>query len=221
MGFSESVIVSDSGFARLRRKIGGAIAGVDFDDRSVIEVTGWVRAVLRERGKIVPGSRREGKNIWTNYGRELITQLIAYKDTGLVKHRDDRLFYIGVGTGSQVEDVGVTSLITPVDYNASSEFLAPLDLSLGVSPSFPLTPSKTTVRFHKIFAENEITVSSSPINITEMGLFTNGEQTAFTVGGRDITTANGGLQTPCAYRAFEPIGKSDSLELEVSWDIRL
>lgn len=33
-------------------------------EKNVIEVHGWVSLVLRERGKIVPGSHREGLEDW-------------------------------------------------------------------------------------------------------------------------------------------------------------
>lgn len=211
------VRVLDRGFANLRTRAGALIAGRDWDDtKSVVEVQGWVKLVMRERGKIVRGSHREGHNIWTNTGREYLALLMSLATGPNTGFRNDHMAYIGVGTGAQVEEAGVTRLVTPVAYQ-TGQFLAALD----VPPTFPLTPTRTTVRYHRIFEESEITISpGSTVNISEMGLFTNGRQSDYAATLRDTTLASAGSQSPNAYKSFEPIGKKDSLQLEVSWEIR-
>lgn len=211
------VRVMDSGFARLRSKTAGIIGGRDWsEEKSVVEVQGWVKLLMRERGKIVPGSHRDGHNIWTNTGREYLALLMSIVTAPTTGYRNDKISFIGVGTGAQLEEANVLGLITPAAY-LSGQFLAPLD----VPPTFPLTPTRTTVRYHRIFAEDEITLSTgSTVNISEMGLFTNGRQSDYAVGLRDTTLAGASTQSPAAYKAFEPIGKKDSLQLEVSWEIR-
>lgn len=182
---------------------------------SVVQVEGWVKLVMRERGKIVPGSFREGHNIWTNSGREYLALLMSIAP-GPSRYRTDVIAYLGVGTGAQVEEAGVLGLVAPAAYS-TGQFLAPLD----IPPTFPLTPTRTTVRYRKIFAEDEITISlNSTVNISEMGLFTNGRQSDYAVGLRDLTMAGSASQSPAAYKALEPVGKKDSLQLEVSWEIR-
>lgn len=182
---------------------------------SVVQVEGWVKLVMRERGKIVPGSFREGHNIWTNTGREYLALLMSI-NTGPTSYRTDHIAYLGVGTGAQVEEAGVLALVTPVAY-ITGQFLAPFD----IPPTFPLSPTRTTVRYRKIFAEDEITISpGSTVNISEMGMFTNGRQSDYAVGLRDTTLAASASQSPAAYKALEPVGKKDSLQLEVSWEIR-
>jgi hypothetical protein len=218
--FKDIVRVADSGFTKLRSRVGKLLDARAWfepsDEKSVVEVKGWVSLCLRERGKIVPGSRREGHNIWTNTGREYLALLMSIETPPTSAFRNDRIAYIGVGTGSTVEDVGVIRLANPVQY-VIGQFLAPLD----VPPTFPLTPTRTTVRYHRTFAENEITITpGSRVDISEMGLFTNGSPTSHVPGTRDTGIANAGSQSPCAYKTFEPIGKTDSLELEVSWEIR-
>lgn len=214
---NDIVRVLDRGVANLRSKAAGIIGGRSWgDEKSVVEVQGWVKLLMRERGKIVPGSRREGHNIWTNTGREYLALLMSIQTGPTTGFRNDKIAFIGIGTGAQLEEAGVLSLVTPAAYQ-TGQFLAPLD----VPPTFPLTPTRTTVRYHRIFAEDEITLSpGSTVNISEMGMFTNGRQSDYAVGLRDLTLANALSQSPAAYKAFEPIGKKDSLQLEVSWEIR-
>ena len=131
--------------------------------------------------------------------------------------RTDSIAYIGVGTGSQIENSSVLALATPAAYTTGI-FLAALD----IPPSFPLTPTRTTVQYHRTFLENEITLTvGSSVNISEMGLFTNGDPgSSYSPGSRNLTIAAASSQAPAAYKTFEPVGKTDALQLEVSWQIR-
>lgn len=216
-GLNDIVRVMDRGVANLRSKAAGIIGGRNWgNEDTVIGVKGWVKLLMRERGKIVPGSHREGHNIWTNTGREYLALLMSIASAPSTGFRADHMAYIGVGTGAQIEDAGVLRLITPVAY-VTGQFLAPLN----VPPTFPLTPTRTTVRYTRVFAEDQITLTpGSTVNISEMGLFTDGRQSDYAVGLRDTTLAQAANQSPAAYKAFEPIGKKDSLQLEVSWEIR-
>lgn len=194
----------------------------------VASPTGWVRLFLRERGKIVPGSHRESHNIWTNTGREYLAlhQTIDTRPppagwTPGVPNRSlpfrvDNIGYIGVGTGSQIEDVSVLQLVEPVAYS-SGEFLAPIQ-----NVAFPLTPSSTSVEYHLLFPENQISLSTpSIVMVSEMGLFTDGDPSSYRGSlPRDTTLANATRQAPVAYKTFEPVGKRQDLELEVFWTIR-
>src|SRR5690606_16373419 len=119
---ADIIRATDAGIARLRSRLGGAIAGRSWyrQEPSVIEVKGWVRTLCRERGKIVPGSRREGHNVWTNTGREYNAMIQTYKPDGVTPYREDRIYYLGVGTGLQTEDPGVTALVNPVPYVANT-----------------------------------------------------------------------------------------------------
>lgn len=216
--FKDFVRVADRGFARLRSRAGSVIAGHDFgEEKSVVEVKGWVNVCLRERGKIVPGSRRDGHNIWTNTGREYLALLMSLATSGGT-YRSDAVAFIGVGTGAVLEDVNVLRLVTPVAF-APSTFLAQLD----IPPTFPLTPTRTTVRYRRTFTEDEITLSPGTVNVSEMGLFTNGSPLAvpaYAFGTRDVTFANSTAQAPVAYKSLEPVPKTNALQLEISWEIR-
>lgn len=220
--FKDFVRVADSGFARLRTRAGELIANRVFEEeKSVIEVKGWVSLCLRERGKIVPGSRRDGHNIWTNTGREYLALLMSIASgsvTAGTPFRNDSVGYIGVGTGAVLEDVNVLNLVAPTAFTAST-FLAALE----IAPSFPLTPTRTTVRYKRVFLEDEITLSPATVEVSEMGLFTNGSPIAipaYAFGTRDVTFANALNQAPVAYKTFEPVPKTNALQLEISWEIR-
>jgi hypothetical protein len=213
---SDLIHVAESGFARLRNRAGELIAGREFGERSVVEVQGWVTIIARERGKKISRHCRDGHNIWTNTGREYLAMLMSIQTGPSTAFREDRIGHIGVGTGSQIEEAGVLSLVQPIAYSAD-QFLAPLD----IPPTFPLTPTRTTVRFKRTFTESEITTTvGSSVNISELGLYTNGRQLDYAAGFRDTTLPNASAQSPVAYKTFEPIGKTDSLQLEISWDIR-
>lgn len=218
----DMVHVAEDGFARLRNRAGAVIAGrplISEMDKPIVEVKGWVTACLRERGKKVPGSHREGHNIWTNTGREYLAMLMSLQSTTTPMRRDS-MAYIGVGTGVlQVEDAGVITLETPVPY-APALFLADLE----IPPTFPLLPTRTTVRYHRTFTESEITLSvGSKVFVSELGLFTNGDPESippWNPGSRNTEFAFAGNQNPMAYKRFDPLGKTDALELEVAWEIR-
>lgn len=221
------VHVADHGLVGLRTKAGmrlqeiaWGLLGIDDLDKPVIEVKGWVTAVLRERGKIL--RKVEGHNIWTNTGREYLAMLMSLQVAGSpgTPFRNDRVAYIGIGTGAQAEDVGVTSLVTPVAYTTGS-FLAALD----VPPSFPLTPTRTTVRFHRTFLETDLTPDPGDrVDIAEMGLFTDGDPAAspaYDPGTRDTTFSSASSQAPVAYKAFtDVLPKTDATQFEVNWEIR-
>lgn len=219
--FKDMVRILDRGLVQLRTRAGAIIAGRDWDelllsDEPVISVKGWVEIVMRERGKIVPGSHRSGNNVWTNTGKEFLALLSSYESSG-TPFREDRVAYIGVGTGAQTVAPGVLRLATPVAYTAAT-FLAPLN----VPPTFPLSPSRTSVKYRRTFAADEITTTpGSQVDVTEIGLFTDGDPSSSnTPGSRVVTLAAATSQAPVAYKAFEPVSKTDGLELDVFWEIQ-
>jgi hypothetical protein len=206
----DQVHVFDQGSVRVGEELR------EWGEKSIVEVEGWVSLCLRERGKIVQGSRREGKNIWTNTGREYLALLMSLATAPTTPFRSDSMAYIGVGTGSQLESASVLSLAAPVAFN-TGVFLAALD----VPPTFPLSPVRTTVQYHRIFLETDITISPGTVNVSELGLFTNGDPgSSYAPGTRNTTFAAATSQAPNAYKTFEPVGKTNALQLEVSWQIR-
>jgi len=66
MDLKDAVRITDAGQVRA-----GHASRIWGNEKSVVEVHGWVRLVLRERGKLV--TEREGHNVWTNTGSEFVT----------------------------------------------------------------------------------------------------------------------------------------------------
>jgi hypothetical protein len=219
--FSELIRVTDAGVARMRDRLGRIVTGRAWQqEQSVIETKGWVRTLCRERGKIVPGSRREqGFNTWTNTGREFnaMSQTLKPDQT---RYRSDTIAYLGVGTGLQTEDPSVVGLVQPIPYVANT-FLAAIDHS---ATDFPLSPTRTTVRYVRVYTEDQLTFGdTTAVSISEFGLFTNGDpQNGFaTSPGRSVTMAVASQQAPNAYKALlEPVEKTNVLEFQVEWEIR-
>lgn len=187
------------------------------EDAEKIHAHGYVSMVCRERGKIVPGTRRLGHNVWTLTGREHLSQLMSYSSYGppVVGARQDRIRYIGFGTGSQPEVSSVNNLVNPIPFDAGNNFMAQVSL-----PTYPLAPSRTSVRYSRTFSELELSVVST-VTLTEAGLFTDGDPgTSFDPETRDVSLTNALLQAPNAYKIFEPLSKSQNFVLEVSWEVR-
>lgn len=183
-------------------------------EQNLMEVHGWVNIVARERGKLVRNKCRSGHNVWTATGREFLALGMSYSAVG-VKYRSDGIYYIGVGVGSQPAEPGVTALVSPVSFDGSS-FLAPVD----VPPTFPLYPTRTSVRYHITFDETHLLYnpdSGSPVaqnNISELGLFNYGSP------ARTVDLASAATQAPVAYKSFDPIGKTNALKFEIAWEVR-
>lgn len=194
------------------------IGGVDYvltPKGQNLEIQGTLHLQCRENGKLVPGSIRESHNVWTLTGREYDAQLKSYQSYGPdTPFRNDRIRYMGFGTGTQPEVSTVTRLVTPITYNAGNQFLA----QVGI-PTFPLTPSRTTVRYTRIYGLLELSVLGT-ITLQEAGLFTDGGSPTWAPGTRDTTLAVATSQAPMAYKAFEPLKKTQNFELEARWDLR-
>jgi hypothetical protein len=217
MFLKDLIHVADRGRVRLM-KAGAALAGRDWDDeKSVVEVEGWVRIVCRERGKIVPGTLRDEHNVWTNTGREYLTQCISLRNT-TATYRNDAISFVGVGIGTQLEEPGVIKLDQPIAYDQGL-FLADIQ-----DTSFPLTPVRTTVEYRRVFIESEVSVSPVTVLVSELGLYTNGNPAslpdpyAFATMNRSWEASKDAA--PVAYKTFEPVGKTAAMQLEISWQLR-
>lgn len=189
----------------------------------VEQVEGFVSMLLRERGKIVPGSRREGKNIVTLAGREYYARAGSYSSyVPLIKARQDAVRYIGFGIGTTPEVSSVTNLVSPIAYDVSSGGLFLAELTL---PSYPLQTSGSfggTVRYSREYSETELSITTS-VDISEAGLYTDGSPSStpipFTPGTRNLSIAQASSQAPNAYKTFEPLKKSQNFILQVIWDL--
>lgn len=189
-----------------------------------VRVEGFFSAVCRERGKIVPGTRRQGKNIITLAGREFYARVSSYSSySPLTRARADGIRYIGFGTGTTPEVSSVTHLVTPISFDASSGGLFLAELAI---PTYPFQTSGsfgTAVRYTREFSETELSTTGT-VDLTEAGLFTDGSPTSsptpFTPGTRNRTTAQALSQAPNAYKSFEVLKKTQNFILQVAWEIR-
>src|SRR6185369_11827887 len=107
------------------------------------------QAFLRGNGKRVPGSFREGHNVFTTNGRNWLSRLIAWQVVGPndTPFTNRRVRWVGLGIGTQLEAPNVSSLATPVPIFTNS-FLAPVQ-----AVEFP---TSTSVRFIREFSYNDI-----------------------------------------------------------------
>lgn len=190
----------------------------------VVQVEGFVSMVCRERGKIVPGTRRIGKNVVTLTGREFYARVSSYSSySPLTKARTDGVRYIGFGIGTTVEVSSVSRLVSPIAYDTASGGLYLAELAI---PTYPLQTSGsygTIARYTREFSETELSTIGT-VNLTEAGLFTDGSPSStpipFTPGTRDLSLAQAAFQSPNAYRTFEPLPKTQNFVLQVAWEMR-
>ena len=186
-----------------------------------IEIRSNVFLCMRERGKLVPGSRREGHNVFTVTGRNLLSKLIGWQTIGStdIPFTHKRVRWCGVGIGSQLEVTTVATLNDPT-LASGANYLAALQ-----SVEFP---DPTTIRFNKVFGPTEITFGSAPVPVTEAGLFA--DVNPWDMGGTEDTQASGGFNTtlrpdvpnnpPVVYKTFEELNKTSDFSLEIQWDFR-
>ena len=165
------------------------------------EVQGFFTIDVFERGKRVNRLCRREKNIWLLEGRAYSAMLKAYSSYSPdIAVRSDRIRYIGLGSGTQTS----VSTIT--------RFLASTDI-----PTF--SSDKTLVTWTKSYQTNDISLVGT-VNVSEIGLFTDGVEPTYAPGTRDITLASATSQKPLCYKTFEPIPKTTDMTLIMSYTLK-
>lgn len=196
------------------------------DCKSAPAIEGYVNIETRENGRL--RQHVEGSNIWTLTGREYLAELISLKafrssSPDDFAFRNDRIAFVGMGSGSQAEVANITKLHTGVPY-APGEFLAPLKVP-ATFPVLSSTSSRTAVRFVREFGQTELSLGMNVI-LTEAGLFTDGEptddwSTLDSSGNPTVVTGmSASDRAPMAYKTFEPVTKTSSFTLRVIWEVR-
>ena len=85
-----------------------------FGFRDAIEVKSNVHIIARERGKKVPRLCRDSHNVWVNFGRQYLAEVISPASSAFTAHYNDSpvrvVRYIGLGIGgdSQLIDIAST-----------------------------------------------------------------------------------------------------------------
>jgi hypothetical protein len=182
------------------------------------QIKGHFQLETREGGKL--RQRTEGFNIWTLTGREYIAEIVALQARSpRTTFRDDRIAYIGMGSGAQAEVSSIESLVDPVVYK-TGEYLAALDAP-ATFPTSGTATTNTAVRFVREFSQGEISLGYNVV-LTEAGLFTDGDPNDnwdYVTPVTDFATAAG--RAPMAYKTYEPITKTVDFTLRAIWDLRI
>jgi hypothetical protein len=197
--------------------------GLKFSEDIVVKSNVFITA--RERGKIV--ERREGHNIFLDFGREWLAQLIAFESFSPEEFQnDERIKYMGFGIGGSRQIAPDFADTPPLDaYGPVGQFNQtdtdptvlrlerPVQVTLGnwvgqvQAPAEHDTPTSTT--FKRLFTLED--VSFAPyisVPLSEVGLFLSNANPAFF--GNNIV----------AYDTFDTISKTTAFELEVVWTLR-
>lgn len=191
-------------------------------DKTYVE--GFMSMVCRERGKVVPGTRREGKNIITLAGKEFHARVGSYSSySPLTKARQDGIRYVGFGIGVNPEVTSVSTLVSPIAFDSSSGGIFLAELAIPTYPLQTVGSFGTIARYTREFSELELSTSGTVI-LTEAGLYTDGSPTSsptpFAPGTRDRSIALATSQVPNTYRVFDPLPKTQKFVLQMAWELR-
>jgi hypothetical protein len=190
-----------------------------------IEVKSNLFITVRERGKIV--ERREGHNIFLDFGREWLSKLIAFAsfDPDVVEE-DARIRYMGFGIGgtrqiapdfadtAPLTDYGPVGSFSQTDTDPTvTQIERPVRLAAGAwvgQVQAPVThDTATSTTFKRLFVSDEISYTPYvSVPLSEVGLFLSSANPAFY--GNNIV----------AYDTFDTISKTTAFELEVVWTLR-
>jgi len=179
-------------------------------------VSGYVRAWLSDDdGKVVPGSWREGHNVFTLTGREYLTQQISWAawtgargtstpggPLGAAGVPNPRVLYIGCGDNAGLEVATVTKLGNAVPFVA-----APANTYLKAVTVPPTYPSAGVVRYSVSFLPAEISLGA-PQDYNEFGLYL------------DSATITAVDNAPIAYKVIDTLSKTTAYTLNVEWEVR-
>ena len=161
-----------------------------------------VRLLLRERGKVVPGSLREGHNVFTTFGRRWLNAIVSWRYLDLINPVPNpdtpyaghlfRVRWAAVGSGTQPEVKSALRLVNPLIAAPSTYWRTPSSIS------FPLS---TSARCGFSFPETDYTGS---VLVQEAGLALgiapalsgSGASIAASVSGMTIVSGLAGILAP-------------------------
>lgn len=175
-------------------------------DRPLANVT----AFLRENGRLIPGSVREGHNVFTIHGAEWMAQLCAWSALGGAAIHDTpmderRVRWASVGTGMQLENPGIEQMVSPVLVSGSNYLDA-------INPAASSWAVPTAMRIEHVFATTDL---PDPVTVTEAGLFVD-----FNDGGTFLDPTID-THPPIVYKVISPaLVKDGTKELVLRWELR-
>lgn len=179
---------------------------------------------VRERGKLV--TRREGHNIFLDFGREWLSKLVAYSSFDPdVPEADERIRYVGFGIGGTRQTSGEFADSAPLnEYGPVGSFnqtdtdptVLRIERPVRVSPDVWLGQVQPVVHQTPTSATFSRTITSSEISyppylsvpLSEIGMFLSNANPAF--------FANNIV----AYDTFDTISKTSAFDFDVIWTLR-
>lgn len=173
-------------------------------------------ACLQENGLVVPGSRRVGHNVFTNFGREWLAQLVGWSTIGVstddIEFTNFKVRWLMVGTGTQLEQVGVARLVSGLTVTTGP------DVYLREVPDPPtIFPTTSSVRWVTTYtgASADFDHHGASVDVTEAGLFVDEDSG----GGPSLSTGDPNLN-PVAYKTFPVLTKLAAQDLIIRWEFR-
>jgi len=243
--FKDDVRVHESFNIRMRKPGGGddqwRIGGGD--GAPPIKVFSNVSLRLRDPKSNKVVDEREDHNIFLNYGRDWLAQLIGL-DTGGSPFRSDRVKFVAFGIGGTAQlmpsaDIRLQYPGFPNDWaggvgsgNPSQTQVNPdvtaleWPVEVVVTDYYDLISQPNTfpgstgvIRFTSVLGLTEISFGAHPsVPISEIGLFTEG-----VVDESIPPVVSAGLPAEkymVAYHTFDTLSKTTAFVLEVDWEIR-
>ncbi len=153
--------------------------------------------------------RRRGHGVLTDWGRHVLSKLVAWQvidGTLDVVETNSRPRWVGVGDGTQSEDVLVRELNSPLPITTG--------IFLSVVDAPAIYPLITWVDFTKTFGTAEISLGGAgdAVEISEVALFSDEDS-----GGGPGLSVTVGTHAPFAYKTFDTIVKHTGFSLMVRW----
>lgn len=208
-----------------------------------IQVKSNLRITVRERGKIV--ARRQGHNIWLDFGRQWLAELIGYSVFGAppTPERDDRIRYMGLGIGGiqqaakAITDAAPLSVDYPGGYTQTDtdptvlRIERPVRVSWTVGPlpspydandtwvgqvAPPTHPAVTQTTFVRLFDLNDVNGVGAEYPVVPLS------EIGLYTNALDPHANPYIIPNPpmVAYDTFDTIIKTNAFSFEVDWTIR-
>lgn len=167
-----------------------------------------------EGGLLVPGSVRTGHNVFTEVGRLWVSRLVAWTTVGVttddVPGDERRPRWLGVGSGSQLEQRGAERLVAPLTITTAPDAY----LRAVAAPAFPVIFSQRyTVAFTGASADFDHHGAS--VSVSEAGLYVDVDD-----GGGPLLDPGVGTNQLAFYKSFAALTKLAAQTLTVTWELR-
>jgi len=167
---------------------------------------------LSKDGQVVPGSVRHGHNVFTDYGKEWLKQLVVWGTIGAadVALTEGRFRWVGVGSGFLPELSSVEGLHTPLTITTG-----PDEYIRALGPK--TTPVNTSVRYSTTFlgAGSDFDHHGATVDVSEAAIFVDVHDGVSTQLDPSV-----GTHMPVAYKSFVPVTKAADQNLIVTWEFR-